>query len=92
MHIKYTFILFILISGQFLSIWIVGHLFIFCTKRRALQRICTESLNFNPLPGEYLLAWKEGNMLARFFDLSMLFQFWPVPNILVLHLGGNYIG
>lgn len=95
MRTSYTFALTVLskFTGQALSVWIVGHSFIFWAERRALRRVYSGSLNFDPKLMNICWHGRRGMVWENLFEeLSSLFQSMPIPDILILHLGGNDIG
>lgn len=65
----------------------------FLTKRRALRRIYSESLNFDPSLVNICWNGRRGMHWQDLFDeLNLMFQKLPMPDVLILHLGGNDIG
>lgn len=71
----------------------MGHSFIHWAHKRSSQRCYTSNLSFPP--DSVKIFWKgirgmRWNQL--FLILSNLAQSWPLPSILIIHLGGNDIG
>ncbi|XP_066452164.1 uncharacterized protein [Eleutherodactylus coqui] len=74
-------------------VWIVGHSFVFWAKQRAAERCYSELLGLN---NELFVIYWAGRRGMRWGSLmSELIQkqaIWPVPDILIIHLGGNDVG
>ncbi|XP_068118230.1 uncharacterized protein [Hyperolius riggenbachi] len=74
-------------------VWIVGHSFIFWARMRAKERPYSEQLDLNV--DDYHIYWKGGRGMrwASFAPkILSLLDSWPVPDILIVHLGGNDLG
>lgn len=86
-------LIFLLISDNLRTLWIIGHSFVFWTKKRAERRVYGSNLG---LPSDqYSIHWfgKRGMHWTELHDtLSFLHGQWPVPRIVILHLSGNDIG
>lgn len=85
--------LFWIILGDRRVVWIIGHSFIFWTQRRASSRIYSEFLDLDP--NLFSICWhgKRGMVWGEFLtELGSMAYSYPLPNILIIHLGGNDIG
>lgn len=74
-------------------VWKIGHSFIFWAQRRASSQIYSEFLDLDPnlfsifWHGKKGMVW--GELLA---ELGTMAYSYPLPDILIIHLGGNDIG
>lgn len=75
------------------TVWIIGHSFIYWARKRAAHRCYSANLSLQP--EQFKLFWKGIRGLQwhqLYFHLSRLYQVWPPPSILLVHLGGNDLG
>ncbi|XP_068106722.1 uncharacterized protein [Hyperolius riggenbachi] len=74
-------------------VWIIGHSFIFWARRRAKERPYTDNLDLDT--DSFQIYWKGCRGMrweALLPKLVCLVDEWPVPDILIIHLGGNDLG
>ncbi|XP_068091150.1 uncharacterized protein [Hyperolius riggenbachi] len=74
-------------------VWIIGHSFIFWARRRAKERPYTDNLDLDC--DSFQIYWKGCRGMrweALLPKLVCLVDEWPVPDILIIHLGGNDLG
>lgn len=72
--------------------WILGHSFVYWAQKRASAGTYTSNLNMGSLFNVYWSDWwgmKWDDLNLEFFRLL---TYWPQPDILIIHLGGNDIG
>lgn len=74
-------------------VWILSHSYIYWTWKRVAQR--GYSTNLSLQPESFTVYWKGVRGMKwhqLYFQLSQLCQVWPLPSILLVHLGGNDLG
>lgn len=74
-------------------VWILGHSYIYWAQKRAAQRGYLTNLSLQP--ESFTVYWKGVRGMKwhqLYFQLSQLCQVWPLPSILLVHLGGNDLG
>ncbi|KAM5140492.1 uncharacterized protein ACMZJ9_014352 [Mantella aurantiaca] len=80
-------------TGEKRMVWIVGHSFIYWAERRAAYKAYFENLDINTTDEQILWSGIKGLSGANLFStLSDLCSRWPLPNILIIHVGGDDIG
>ncbi|XP_075695057.1 uncharacterized protein LOC142661531 [Rhinoderma darwinii] len=80
-------------SGKRLVVWILGHSFIFWAQKRASRRSYTENLSMDPLVFSVFWHGVRGLQWKNVFSLvKSLSSYWPDPNLIIIHAGGNDLG
>ncbi|XP_075685840.1 uncharacterized protein LOC142664622 [Rhinoderma darwinii] len=80
-------------DGKRLVVWILGHSFIFWAQKRAARRSYTENLSMDPLVFSVFWHGVRGLQWKNVFSLvKSLSSYWPDPNLIIIHAGGNDLG
>lgn len=71
----------------------MGHSYVHWARKRAAQRVYSTNLSLQP--EAFTVFWKGVRGMKwhqLYFQLAQLCQVWPLPTILIVHLGGNDLG